>query len=188
MNEWMNECMKEWVTEWVSEWVSEWVREWTDGLIWLLQLLLSVLIAVKLPSASRMLLLVLFLQLSAPSILAIFILKSLQWLKRHWNALNTKLFPSHTCIRSSSLLFHVYNLITVQPSRSTRSSTLATLLQPPVDSSLIITIRSFLACCTSRVEQSSSSATLRLLRSLSFWYIIITRLFFITTLWFWTGC
>ena len=38
---------------------------------------------------------------------------------------------------------YLRDLITVQPSGSTRSSTLITLLQPPVDSSLKITNRSF---------------------------------------------
>ena len=38
---------------------------------------------------------------------------------------------------------YLHDLITVQPSRSTRSSALVTLLQPSVDSSLKITDRSF---------------------------------------------
>ena len=72
------------------------------------------------------------------------ILKSLHWLKVYRKALNTKLSPAR--ISPCSLLLHITvfrDLTAVQPSRSTRSSTLVTLLQPPVDSSLKITNHSF---------------------------------------------
>jgi len=69
------------------------------------------------------------------------ILRRLHWIK-YRKALNTQLFPLCNLLQSSSPRY-LCDLITVQPSRSTRSSTLVTLLQPSVHSSLKITNRSF---------------------------------------------
>ena len=71
----------------------------------------------------------------------------------------------------SSSPHDVCDLIIVQPARSTWSSTLVTLLQPSVDSSLKITNRSFRRAVL--VEQTSSYSSC----SLSVCCIIITQLF-----------
>ena len=98
-------------------------------------------------NTSRMLFLVLFLQLPGHPILYIF--KSLYWL-------NVQERTTYKLIRSSPR--YLRDLITLQPSRSTRSSTLVTLLQLSVDSSFKITDRSFRYTVgrTSLVEQASS--------------------------------
>ena len=69
----------------------------------------------------------------------------------------------HKLLQSSSPRY-LCDLITVQPSRSTRSSTLVALLQPSVHSS------SYSSC------------------SLSVWCFIVTQLFSIVRLWSGTGC
>jgi len=63
------------------------------------------------------------------------------------------IYITYKLLQSSSPRY-LSDLITVQPSQSTRSSTLVTLLQPPIHSSLKIML--FPALCTSLVEQASS--------------------------------
>ena len=70
------------------------------------------------------------------------ILRSLQWLKIQ-ERIEYKIISTTYKLLQSSSPRYLYDLITVQPSRSTRSSTLVTLLQPPVHSSLKITNLSF---------------------------------------------
>jgi len=72
-------------------------------------------------------------------------LKYLHWLKST-NALNINLFllPSlQSSYNQSSTYSYLNNLISVQPPRSTRSSSVVTLSRPPTISSLRITDRSF---------------------------------------------
>ena len=80
-----------------------------------------------------MLLLVLLLQLPGPPILTIF---------SNCCTGSKVISTMHKLLQSSSPCY-LHDLITVQPSRSTGSSALVTLLQPSVDSSLKITDRSF---------------------------------------------
>jgi len=74
------------------------------------------------------------------------ILKSLHWLKvAYRSASNTKLFLFSTTYKvlQSSSPYYLRDIITTQPSQSTRSSSLVTLLHPQAQSSLKITNRSF---------------------------------------------
>ena len=70
------------------------------------------------------------------------ILKSLHWLKLQERIEYKVISITYKLLQSSSPRY-LRDLITVQPSQSTRSSTLVTLLQPSVNSSLKITNRSF---------------------------------------------
>ena len=75
------------------------------------------------------------------------ILRSLHWLKVYRNALKTSYFHQDHHIYAFPVIFSTLSahFITVQPSRSTGSSTLVTLLKPPVHSSFKITN----LCCSS---------------------------------------
>jgi len=71
------------------------------------------------------------------------ILKSLHWLKVN-ERVEYKLFLTYKVLTTSQLnLTNLNNLISVQPPRSTRSSSVVTLSRPPTMSSLKITDRSF---------------------------------------------
>ena len=70
------------------------------------------------------------------------ILRSLHWLKVH-ERIEFKVISTTYKVLQSSSPRYLRDLIKLQPFRSTRSSTLVTLLQPSVHSSLKITNRSF---------------------------------------------
>ena len=80
-----------------------------------------------------MLWLVLLLLLSSSN--ADHILRSLHWLKVQERIEYKVISTTYRLLQSSSPRY-LRDLITVQPSRSTRSSTLVTVLQPPVQTSL----------------------------------------------------
>ena len=70
------------------------------------------------------------------------ILLSLHWLKIT-ERIEYKLLSLTYKVLTTTQPSYLHNLITVQPSRSTRSSSLVTLARPPTSSSLRITDRSF---------------------------------------------
>ena len=70
------------------------------------------------------------------------ILRSLHWLKIN-ERIEYKLLSLTYKVLTTTQPSYLYNLITVQPPRSTRSSSLVTLARPPTTSSLRITDRSF---------------------------------------------
>ena len=70
------------------------------------------------------------------------IIRSLHWLKINEH-IEYKLLSLTYKVRTTTQPSYLYNLITVQPPRSTRSSSLVTLARPPTTSSLRITDRSF---------------------------------------------
>jgi len=85
-------------------------------------------------------------------------------------------------LQSSSVLY-LRDLLTVQPCRFSRSSTLVILLQPPVDSSLKITKHSFRRAAPHLWKALSFSACF-----LSVWCISITQLITVVTVWSSTSC
>ena len=91
---------------------------------------------------SRTLLLVLLLKLLNPHIIITPILKSLHWLKVNEH-IEYKLLSLTYKVLTTSQPSYLDNLISVQPPRSTRSSSVVTLSRPPTISSLKITDRSF---------------------------------------------
>ena len=70
------------------------------------------------------------------------ILRSLHWLKVT-ERIEYKLLSLTYKVLTTTQPSYLHNLITVQPPRSTRSSSLVTLARPPTSSSLRITDRSF---------------------------------------------
>ena len=70
------------------------------------------------------------------------ILKSLYWLKVQ-GRIEYKIISTTYKVLQSSSPHYLRDIITIQPSRSTRSSSLVTLLHPQAQSSLKITNRSF---------------------------------------------
>ena len=70
------------------------------------------------------------------------ILKSLHWLKVQ-ERIEYKIISITYKVLQSSTPHYLRDIITIQPSRSTRSSSLVTLLHPQAQSSLKITNRSF---------------------------------------------
>jgi len=86
---------------------------------------------------SRTLLIVLLLRLLNPHIISP-ILKSLHWLKVN-ERIEYKLFSLTYKVLTTNQLNCLNNLISVQPPRSTRSSSVVTLSRPPTISSLKIT-------------------------------------------------
>ena len=90
---------------------------------------------------------------------------------------------TYKLLQSSSSLY-LCDLITVQPSRSTRSSTLVTLLQPSVTpvsrSQTALSGMLHLTWGTNYTSYSSCSLSVR--------SIIIIQLFSIVMLWSWTDC
>jgi len=70
------------------------------------------------------------------------ILRSLHWLKTT-ERIDYKLFSLTYKVLTTIQLTYLHNLISVQPPRSNRSSSLVTLVRPPTSSSLRITDRSF---------------------------------------------
>jgi len=70
------------------------------------------------------------------------ILKSIHWLKVQ-ECIEYKIIPTTYKVLQSSSPHYLCDIITIQPSRSTRSSLLVTLLHPQARSSLKITNRSF---------------------------------------------
>ena len=109
------------------------------------------------------------------------IVRSLRWLKVQ-ERIEWKLFPPHNKLLQSPFPRYLRDLSTLQPSQSTRSSTLVIVLQPSVDSSLKITNRTFR--CAAPHLWNKFPPTLRVpLTSLSVRSIIITQLFSIVKLW-----
>ena len=109
-------------------------------------------------------------------LLQFYILKSLHWLKVQERIEYRVIFTTYRLLQPSSPRY-LRDLITVQPSRSTRSSALVIFLQPSVDPSLKITIR------TSLADQAFSHSSW----SLSIRSFVITQLFSIVMLWSWTA-
>jgi len=83
------------------------------------------------------------------------ILKSLHWLKVN-ERIEYKLLSLTYKVLTTSQPNYINNLISVQPPRSTRSSSVVTLSRPPTISSLKITDRSFTLCITPSVESTDS--------------------------------
>ena len=92
-------------------------------------------------SISRIILLVPLLQL--PGLLILTRFSNLSTGLRYRSASNTQIISTTYKVLQSSSPHYLCDIITIQPSRSTRSSSLVTLLHPQAQSSLKITNRSF---------------------------------------------
>ena len=82
------------------------------------------------------------------------ILLSLHWLKIN-ERIEYKLLSLTYKVLTTTQPSYLHNLITVQPPRSTRSSSLVTLARPSTTSSLRIMFRSFLPVCFSSSLEST---------------------------------
>ena len=104
------------------------------------------------------------------------IVKSLHWLKVQ-ERIHYKIISITYKLLQSSSPHYLRELITIQPSRSTRSSSLVTLLYPPIHSRLKVTNRSFRHAATSLWNKLPSAFLAQSLTPVSYTHLTLPTIY-----------